>query len=255
MQLYQPRNMKMFIIYSLYYCFCYLFLINQISCDDEILSNFDEQNDSININDDDEWTKILYITPIPSPSSKNISSSIEPFIYNNNNNNNVAKRKLRKQQQQQQMKNKSKNHHYRKHKHRHRLQRKFMKFLRQQNLILMKNYGDKHLKSLDNKTMKSMWRNFSSHYYSQNPMLPFFENYSYGVQPMIDESISSIDQNQLNHHKRRKNNSSPTKKPNIIFILTDDQDIELGSMNYMPKTMKIMANQGVHVKNAYSTTP
>ncbi|KAH7646705.1 hypothetical protein HUG17_2243 [Dermatophagoides farinae] len=190
-------------------------------------------------------------------SSKNISSSIEPFIYNNNNNNNVAKRKLRKQQQQQQqqMKNKSKNHHYRKHKHRHRLQRKFMKFLRQQNLILMKNNGDKHLKSLDNKTMKSMWRNFSSHYYSQNPMLPFFENYSYGVQPMIDESISSIDQNQFNHHKRRKNNSSPTKKPNIIFILTDDQDIELGSMNYMPKTMKIMANQGVHVKNAYSTTP
>ena len=56
------------------------------------------------------------------------------------------------------------------------------------------------------------------------------------------------------HHSR--GHQEPIKKrPNIIFMLTDDQDIELGSMNYMPKTMAILSRGGVHVKNAYVTTP
>uniref|UniRef100_A0A023FC41 Putative sulfatase n=1 Tax=Amblyomma cajennense TaxID=34607 RepID=A0A023FC41_AMBCJ len=35
------------------------------------------------------------------------------------------------------------------------------------------------------------------------------------------------------------------KKPNIILILTDDQDIELGSMGFMPKTQESLA-RGAH---------
>ena len=35
-------------------------------------------------------------------------------------------------------------------------------------------------------------------------------------------------------------------KSNILFILTDDQDITLGSLSVMPKLQKLVADQGIH---------
>ncbi|OIW33162.1 arylsulfatase-like protein [Coniochaeta ligniaria NRRL 30616] len=43
-------------------------------------------------------------------------------------------------------------------------------------------------------------------------------------------------------------------KPNIIFILTDDQDIHLDSLQYMPLVQKHLLEKGTHFTNHYCTT-
>ena len=86
--------------------------------------------------------------------------------------------------------------------------------------------------------------------------------------PSPHHTRSSAHRGQSHHHSSKKRHhhgsghgrsghhqEQPKKRPNIIFMLTDDQDIELGSMNYMPKAMSILSRGGVHVKNAYVTTP
>ena len=53
----------------------------------------------------------------------------------------------------------------------------------------------------------------------------------------------------------RKPNFSGRSRPNIILMLTDDQDTELGSLKFMPKLNRWLREEGVTFHNAYVTTP
>ncbi|CAH1772558.1 unnamed protein product [Owenia fusiformis] len=54
------------------------------------------------------------------------------------------------------------------------------------------------------------------------------------------------------HHKKQHKRSD---KPNIVIVMTDDQDSELGSMQFMPKTLRLLEKEGAHFENAFVTTP
>ena len=57
----------------------------------------------------------------------------------------------------------------------------------------------------------------------------------------------------LLYKARRKSSTSP--KSNIILILTDDQDTDLGSLQFMPKLAKYLGDEGATYKNGYVSTP
>lgn len=44
------------------------------------------------------------------------------------------------------------------------------------------------------------------------------------------------------------------RHPNIVFILTDDQDVHLQSLDYMPLVRKHLIEQGTYFSNHYCTT-
>lgn len=47
----------------------------------------------------------------------------------------------------------------------------------------------------------------------------------------------------------------PPKPPNIVFILTDDQDVQLGGMTPMAKVKKLLQEEGTSFNNMFVTTP
>ncbi|KAI0883263.1 Arylsulphatase [Annulohypoxylon maeteangense] len=44
------------------------------------------------------------------------------------------------------------------------------------------------------------------------------------------------------------------RQPNVVFVLTDDQDVHLGSLDYMPLVKKHLLDQGTYFSSHYATT-
>ena len=47
----------------------------------------------------------------------------------------------------------------------------------------------------------------------------------------------------------------PEKRPNIVVLMSDDQDVVFGSLAVMKKTHKWLIDRGIQFKNAFVTTP
>ncbi|XP_039952975.1 extracellular sulfatase SULF-1 homolog isoform X1 [Bactrocera tryoni] len=95
--------------------------------------------------------------------------------------------------------------------------------------------------------------------HTQNPAVGgYAASYLSGSYPA---SFSS-DASSAAHSKRYSRDSRDSsafpareRKPNIILILTDDQDVELGSLNFMPRTLRWLRDGGTEFRHAYTTTP
>lgn len=51
----------------------------------------------------------------------------------------------------------------------------------------------------------------------------------------------------------RKGHAQTASGPNIVFIMTDDQDKRLGSLDYMPVVQRELVAKGVEFSNHYTT--
>ncbi|TLD08896.1 uncharacterized protein PgNI_07143 [Pyricularia grisea] len=55
-------------------------------------------------------------------------------------------------------------------------------------------------------------------------------------------------------HQTEGQSTKPGRRPNVVFILTDDQDLHMDSLEYMPLLKKHMRDRGTEYKRHFTTT-
>ncbi|GFS18189.1 extracellular sulfatase Sulf-2 [Elysia marginata] len=82
--------------------------------------------------------------------------------------------------------------------------------------------------------------------------------------PSRSTFLSGMRGRQQQHYQRRQQQQQQqwrgrgrgrSSKPNIVVILTDDQDVLLGSLRYMPKLQRMLIRQGATLNNSFVSTP
>ncbi|KAH7333145.1 arylsulfatase [Rhexocercosporidium sp. MPI-PUGE-AT-0058] len=68
----------------------------------------------------------------------------------------------------------------------------------------------------------------------------------------VVQSAFALDQQFLGHDEKLKLDTK--SKPNIVFVLTDDQDVHLASLDYMPFVKKHFLDKGTYFNKHYCTT-
>lgn len=74
-------------------------------------------------------------------------------------------------------------------------------------------------------------------------------------QQELGNSDSSRQREVYTGQRPSRSSGGDKKRPNILLIMTDDQDVDLGSLNYMPNLMSLMKDGGANFINAYCSTP
>lgn len=62
------------------------------------------------------------------------------------------------------------------------------------------------------------------------------------------------DKQEVLGHQDPNSEHDAARRPNIIFVLTDDQDVHLSSLEYMPLVKKHLLDQGTYFSKHYCTT-
>ncbi len=58
--------------------------------------------------------------------------------------------------------------------------------------------------------------------------------------------------NKGHHHKAP---TAKRRRPNVVLVMSDDQDVELGSLQFMPKLNRYLREEGALFENGFVTTP
>lgn len=54
-------------------------------------------------------------------------------------------------------------------------------------------------------------------------------------------------------HDEQRPLRADVRRPNILFVLTDDQDVQMGSLNFMPHVKEHLIDEGLQFNHHYCT--